>query len=441
MENKQVEEAIEALKASPMFNLSLSSKELFHSNFLAWLADTYREQFMDMLTALVGKEHLSLLKGFCEDKQRFQIDREAKNFDFCIMDNGRPVLVLENKVKSVASLSQLKEYERKVEQIYKNTVPDNICYILLSLAPVSKEISKANSWKVISYERLSEEIRACFLQNDNSKVAGTYHYSLIEDYCNYISNFYQLEQYQLSEDKEVITDPMVMQGLRIDDIWQKIVYSKLLDKLNAELRKNGFEVLTISATEIKHLINADTKWNRGKTVEFMLGELHKDAPLIMTNFNYTLRGGGLVEMKFKLGPKPLDGEDDFICTIQYQDNNYRIGLVFKDKEKYNDKSRIGDIRDTSIIKYLKDRELFPGKVKINEDDISEINQFAPFFFGKKKLYKNGGTMEINIYDDNDADLVVKQMINDLKRYVDKSGKISINKVSNYLKQLNDKNLK
>jgi hypothetical protein len=29
------------LKKSPLFNLSLSSKELFHSNFLAWLCENY----------------------------------------------------------------------------------------------------------------------------------------------------------------------------------------------------------------------------------------------------------------------------------------------------------------------------------------------------------------------------------------------------------------
>ena len=41
MENNEqltaYEKAINYLKTSPMFNLSLSSKELFHSNFLYWI--------------------------------------------------------------------------------------------------------------------------------------------------------------------------------------------------------------------------------------------------------------------------------------------------------------------------------------------------------------------------------------------------------------------
>jgi hypothetical protein len=32
---------VQRLKKSPLFNLSLASKELFHSNFLAWLCEAY----------------------------------------------------------------------------------------------------------------------------------------------------------------------------------------------------------------------------------------------------------------------------------------------------------------------------------------------------------------------------------------------------------------
>lgn len=38
-------ETIEKLKISPLFNLSLSSKELFHSNFLYWIGRTYPSEF------------------------------------------------------------------------------------------------------------------------------------------------------------------------------------------------------------------------------------------------------------------------------------------------------------------------------------------------------------------------------------------------------------
>ena len=40
-----METVINILKKSPLFNLSLSSKELFHSNFLYWIGQNYPLEF------------------------------------------------------------------------------------------------------------------------------------------------------------------------------------------------------------------------------------------------------------------------------------------------------------------------------------------------------------------------------------------------------------
>lgn len=34
------------VKSSPIFNLSMASKELFHSNMLYWISTTYHAQFI-----------------------------------------------------------------------------------------------------------------------------------------------------------------------------------------------------------------------------------------------------------------------------------------------------------------------------------------------------------------------------------------------------------
>lgn len=44
--------SIDELSSSPLFNLSLSSKELFHSNFLAWLAQHYPDFFVEICKEL-----------------------------------------------------------------------------------------------------------------------------------------------------------------------------------------------------------------------------------------------------------------------------------------------------------------------------------------------------------------------------------------------------
>lgn len=54
------------LHQSPTFQLSLGSKELFHSNFMSWLADRYRKPFANMLKDIIGKT--DWLEEFAENK-------------------------------------------------------------------------------------------------------------------------------------------------------------------------------------------------------------------------------------------------------------------------------------------------------------------------------------------------------------------------------------
>lgn len=132
MENKNF---VKELKNNAVFQLSLSSKELFHSNFLCWLAE-------DANCSGVFTEVLKLF-GF-EDKANtiteglrkgeYMALREYKNFDFCICEKvknvkhgkddedadeeyipGRMLLVLENKFKSIPYEAQLQDYQEKVQ--------------------------------------------------------------------------------------------------------------------------------------------------------------------------------------------------------------------------------------------------------------------------------------------------------------------------------------
>ena len=98
---------VEKLNNNPIFQLSLSSKELFHSNFLAWLAE-------DKNTQTLFKKSLSTWLGedtFDYNTDCMEVKREYKNFDFSICEKiindeesetGKIRLVLENKFKSIA---------------------------------------------------------------------------------------------------------------------------------------------------------------------------------------------------------------------------------------------------------------------------------------------------------------------------------------------------
>lgn len=109
----------EALRTSPLFNLSLCSKELFHSNFLYWLGTTHCALFVAVCKELGCKVNWNASPE--------NIKREYCNLDLCACCDGQITFILENKVKSIPQKSQLDRYVRE-----NNPQTDDL--ILLSLA-------------------------------------------------------------------------------------------------------------------------------------------------------------------------------------------------------------------------------------------------------------------------------------------------------------------
>lgn len=132
MENKTkfVISAYEYLKTSPMFKLSLSSKELFHSNFLEWLSNVDQKAFQRLILDMAGIE-----ENDYNWPTAWRVKREYNNFDLCIVaydqdryqynnederidddDDFRILFVIENKVKSIPYKEQLERYTREAEE-------------------------------------------------------------------------------------------------------------------------------------------------------------------------------------------------------------------------------------------------------------------------------------------------------------------------------------
>ena len=120
--------AYENLKKSPMFKLSLSSKELFHSNFLEWLSNVDQDAFKKLILKMAG---------IAEKSYRWpdvwRVKREYNNFDLCIVaydqynkknederidddDDFRILFVIENKVKSIPYKEQLERYSQEAAE-------------------------------------------------------------------------------------------------------------------------------------------------------------------------------------------------------------------------------------------------------------------------------------------------------------------------------------
>ena len=113
MIDKQVEE----LKNNPIFSMSLSSKELFHSNFWAWLF-AHNEH---------GREYLEIFFKHFPDSD-FKVEREQGKRDITIWCEEK-AYIIENKVKSLPDIEKLEKYKEKVgKNIFKKSLIYGIIY-------------------------------------------------------------------------------------------------------------------------------------------------------------------------------------------------------------------------------------------------------------------------------------------------------------------------
>lgn len=285
---------ISNLKSSPLFNLSLVNKELFHSNFLAWFGREYDLLFKNLICGIGDDKCLEWSK----DLNGFSICREYKHFDLCVIDNNQNLrLIIENKVKSVPTKKQLKEYEEVIIKNYKDI--ESVVFILLTMSKELQDEYDPNiqlkfNWKRVTYTELSANLRKLA-----DKINNDYHKSLVVDYCNYVSNLQEIIADTANDNNFFYDSPKttLMHELGIHDICGKrkiqSVYNKLIDKI----QRSQFEIVAKDELE-----------SGAKKVRILWG--YTDQPII--------------EVRFKVN-------DDYLI-IQIQGSQYRHAIEFFDKE-------------------------------------------------------------------------------------------------------------
>lgn len=145
----RVREICDALKGESVFQLSLHSKELFHSNVIAWFCETFPVEATRVLAHWVPERNTSV----------HRIQRERKNLDLVIELPGLAPVIIENKVFSPPDEQQLDEYATKdLKELDDSTL------ILLSLgAPTWQDSfyrsTSGSLWKYVSYRQLATVLR------------------------------------------------------------------------------------------------------------------------------------------------------------------------------------------------------------------------------------------------------------------------------------------
>jgi hypothetical protein len=116
-----IKNIIKLLKNNFLFQVSLGSKELFHSNLIAWILEQKISTKHNSFILEKFLEHLFGDRSFLGKEEiinYFDILRESNNIDLIIkwqVGNEIWIALFENKVKSIPTLKQLKEYSDKGE--------------------------------------------------------------------------------------------------------------------------------------------------------------------------------------------------------------------------------------------------------------------------------------------------------------------------------------
>ena len=390
--------AIGTLKDSPMFNLSLSSKELFHSNFLYWIWKVDSNCFKGIIEALLGEPNLNWGNDWV-------VSREYKNFDLCVKDRSNEDLenddsqglakkpkiyfVLENKVKSIPYKAQLDKYVKKVNEHHGKKIQVDTKYLLLSLPsgfPDEEAIDKdpEKKWKIASYEHYLNAI-------SNIEMTSDYARQIVADYCRFVESLlfiykewqgkcYESNSHLLKEHNETYIKDA--EDLRIHDLYHKSKYAQICAGLQARIQSDIQGKVDIIENDDKKIISALLPPNSGKK-------------LIAFGYGYT-NGQPFVDVKVAFH----DGHHPIICIIQAQGGWYRHGIIMN----HSKLSKYYGTKDQRIWNYLEKNNVTPiggNIICVNGHEWMRFENFASGAVGKMNSLSNIKS----VIDDNGSNIV------------------------------------
>jgi len=117
---------INRLRLNPLFYISQTSKELFHSNFWGWLAELNPLEATRIFTERQFRGGDYRFKREHNQSILFNGERKKSKNDFVLFVGANPVMVIENKVKDFPSKEQLE----RIRQSFNN---DTIEFVLVTL--------------------------------------------------------------------------------------------------------------------------------------------------------------------------------------------------------------------------------------------------------------------------------------------------------------------
>lgn len=243
MEDKNLNEIANKLKNSPLFQLSLCSKELAHSNFWKWLIEFNTGDEEHPCHPFVK---IFIPDFYDNECQLEEVRREEKHRDLSIhykdKEGNHKCLVIENKLKSLPTTEQLTKYEKDFKPTFKNEIFAG--GILTGIEDSLLKQEHLNNWKFLSYKEISERIKKIHASlksctDDDEKQENISRIlDIIDMYQSDLHNISELLAESLEETQgKYITKvkDRELQDVRMDDIFLKLHAERVAQEIKGKL--------------------------------------------------------------------------------------------------------------------------------------------------------------------------------------------------------------
>ena len=278
--SKTVKDVVDKLRNNPVFYMSLGSKELFHSNMLAFMLENEwingleelfapyngKDKLNDykVLTVLREKSHFDLIIVFLPSNDYDATIKDYNQTEIAdIFQNSGPedelllstlkknckFVVVENKLKSIPDKTQLEKYDEAIQnRIWLNDVivlnttnttrylmaPKVALYNFEEYQEHFDNFKKCQEeWNPVSYEDILEKLQAQKEWEDDRFTE-----KFIEHYVDFLKNMLKLTE---DIEKKLYSptnlafpkqrDIAELSKIRIHDFYEKLWFSVLLSKI------------------------------------------------------------------------------------------------------------------------------------------------------------------------------------------------------------------
>lgn len=376
----EIDELEKKITSTLCWKMSLSSKELFHSNFLEYIAQSHKPLFKNILMLYdteeicdncIGKrewKHIDL--AFCCSNKEACCTNCDKKFG-----KEKVCLIIENKVKSIPYLEQLQRYSKYGGSDTK--------YLLLTMINPFEDESievkfqeEPKTWQIITYKEFSEkftEALALYACDCRCPDKDSLNYKILEDYRDFINFLPQyIEKHKIKDFKKskignLYNKKIKENNLRLYDVIFKLRYSQVAIELENKLKK-----------ELKR----ESKWREVKvTRHWEKGSFNN----IYVGVSYP-QAGPLVEIRKRINKEwfyQLQIQNDFL--LRYIVNEDNKGLKDYDKkEELWEQFTSGTSVQNQRIKSLLDKD---GYIKHREKK-KKFYSFNGFMYRKWAINEN-----------------------------------------------------